>query len=244
MTITTPPPRVRTRAEPLRVTPARTQPSGTPAPGAQPSRTQPPRTQPRGVPPRPATVEPGSPRPAQPALRPVGGPRSAAAQRAYARRAQRQGYGAVVAAPRTPFVLLAMALLAGGLVAALWLSTAAAGDSYRLEQARAQARGLSERAEQLRQEVASLQTAPELARRARDLGMVPTGDPARLVVQPDGTVQVVGTPVPATPPPPLVPPAPPASAPPAAAQPPADGQVPAAQPPAAQDPAAQQPGNG
>lgn len=151
-------------------------------------------------------------------------------------------------APRTPFVLLAMALLAGGLVAALWLSTAAAGDSYRLEQAQSQARGLSERAEQLRQEVANLQTAPELARRARDLGMVPTGDPARLVVQPDGTVLVVGTPAPATPPPPPLPPAP-------VVQPPADAnaaagqaaQPPAVQPPDAQQQAdadAQQPGNG
>jgi hypothetical protein len=123
-----------------------------------------------------------------------------------------------------------MAALAVGLIASLWLSTAAAGDSYRLEQARLQARELSERSAQLEQEVANLQTAPALAKRAHELGMVPSGEPARLVVQPDGTVALVGKPVPAAAPAPATPP--PAATDPAAgaaAQPPAGA---AAQPPA------------
>jgi hypothetical protein len=112
-------------------------------------------------------------------------------------------------------VLLIMVLLAVGLVATLWLSTAAAADSYRLQDATAEARVLSEQAERLKQDVAVLSSAPELARRAGELGMVPVRDPARLVVAPDGTVEVVGEPRAA------VPPAPPE--PPAGAQPPADG---------------------
>jgi len=107
-------------------------------------------------------------------------------------------------------VVLVMVLLGMALVATLWLSTAAAADSYRLQEAQTQARDLSERAEALGQRVATLETAPKLARRARDLGMVPTGEPARLVVLPDGTVALIGEPVPAAAPaPPAPPPAPP-----------------------------------
>ena len=202
------------------------------------TRVQPRRTVPAEVPPAPRTAPPAD----------RTRTRSAASQRAYARKALRQaihsGERRAMQVRRAPFVLLVMAMLAGGLVASLWLSTAAAADSYRLEQARLQARELSERTEQLRQEVAALQTAPELARRARDLGMVPTVDPARLVVQSDGTVLVVGEPAPATAPPPAVPtPAPGAPA----------GQQPAGQPTEGQpaggqaaggQPAGGQPGDG
>ncbi|MGH3905990.1 MAG: septum formation initiator [Pseudonocardiaceae bacterium] len=133
--------------------------------------------------------------------------RSAAVQRAYARRAQRtgavhtgvhSGTDSVAEASRAPFVVLVMVLLSVTLVATLWLSTAAAGDSYRLQNARESARDLTERSEQLGREVATLETAPELARRALELGMVPAGDPARLVVGPDGAIAVVGEPEAAT----------------------------------------------
>jgi hypothetical protein len=174
--------------------------------------------------------------------------RSAAAQRGYARKAQRQASAGPRggAARRTPFVLLVMALLAAGLITSLWLSTAAAGDSYRLDSARREARDLTERAEQLRQDVAAMQTAPQLAQRARDLGMVPVGEPARLVRQPDGTVVVVGKPAPATGPAPVVesPAAPADLNEPPAQQPPAQQppeQRPPAQQPPAQQPPAQQP---
>lgn len=128
--------------------------------------------------------------------------RSAAVQRAYARRAHRRGrIGGATAepTPRTPFVVLVMALLGGGLVVTLWLSTAAVADSYHLEVARTQSRDLAERTEQLRREVSALEAAPELARRAAGLGLVSAGDPARLVVQPDGRVNVVGEPDPVAP---------------------------------------------
>lgn len=134
--------------------------------------------------------------------------RSAAVERAYARRAQRTDRWLALTsdheAPgsRTRVVVLVMVLLCAGLVATLWLSTAAAGDSYRLQRAQTEARNLAEQSEQLSRQVATLETAPQLARRAGELGMVPAEEPARLVVRPDGTVDVVGEPTPATAPPP------------------------------------------
>jgi hypothetical protein len=151
----------------------------------------------------------------------------AATQRAYARREERLrrlvggARQAMAAAPagRAKFVMLVMVLLAGGLVATLWLSTAAAADSYRLQDARAAAATLSQQSERLHREVAQLASAPELARRAGELGMVRVQDPARLVVGPDGTVTVVGEPRAATAPAPPAPPVPvPAQVPPAAPQ--------------------------
>ncbi|PVZ08924.1 hypothetical protein [Actinomycetospora cinnamomea] len=96
-----------------------------------------------------------------------------------------------------PFVLLIMVLLTGGLVATLWLSTAAAADSYRLDEARQVARDLSEQSERLHRDVEAAQSAPALAAAARAQGMVPAGEPAVLLVAPDGTTQVIGDPRPA-----------------------------------------------
>jgi hypothetical protein len=150
--------------------------------------------------------------------------RSPAVARAYARRAQRTGprHAASnrVDAGRAPFVMLVMALLGVALVATLWLSTAATADSYHLQSARKVARNLTEHWESLGRQVASLETAPELARQARGLGMVPAGEAARLVVRPDGSVEVIGQPRRATapvPPPAIVAAPAPQAAPPAAA---------------------------
>lgn len=116
-----------------------------------------------------------------------------------------------------PFVLLIMVLLTSGLVATLWLSTAAAADSYRLDDARQATRDRTEEVERLHRDVAAMQSAPALAASAQRIGMVPAGVPAVILVHPDGTSQVVGTPAKARaaapPPPPAVPanPATPAS---------------------------------
>ena len=93
-----------------------------------------------------------------------------------------------------PFVLLIMVLLTAGLVATLWLSTAAAADSYRLDDARQATRDRSELVERLHRDVAAMQSAPALAAAAQRIGMVPAGVPAVILVHPDGTSQVVGTP--------------------------------------------------
>jgi hypothetical protein len=99
--------------------------------------------------------------------------------------------------------MLVMGLLVAGVITTLWLSTQAIADSYRLDQAKKAATELSERAEVLQREVAGLESASTLADMARRLGMVPSGDPARLIVGPDGKVSVVGDPKPVvtTPPP-------------------------------------------
>ena len=179
-----------------------------------------------------ATPRAGTPRAATPRTREAG-----AAGKAYARRDDRLrrlvgGRAARAAVPpgRAQFVLLVMVLLAIGLVATLWLSTAAAADSYHLQDARTQERALQDQSERLHREVAAMDSAPELARRAAALGMVAVQDPARLVVAPDGTVSIVGEPRAAHAPPP---PAPKPSAAPAAppAAPPAAGA--AVAPPAA-----------
>ena len=108
-----------------------------------------------------------------------------------------------------PFVLLIMVLLTSGLVATLWLSTAAAADSYRLDDARQSTRDRTEEVERLHRDVAAMQSAPALAAAAQRIGMVPAGVPAVILVRADGTNQVVGTPQKAraaTPPPTPVPP--------------------------------------
>ncbi len=154
--------------------------------------------------------------------------RSPAVARAYARRAQRAAprHGCPDSADaRTPFVMVVMAVLAMALIATLWLSTAATADSYHLESARKTVRDLTERSEGLSRAVATLETAPELARRARELGMVPAGDPARLIVGADGTVTLIGEPRRAVAPPP-----PPSPAPPPAVAPAPPGQPVPAQP--------------
>lgn len=127
------------------------------------------------------------------------------ARRSPAARAER-----AAAAGRSRFVLVMMLLLGTGLVATLWLSTAAAADSYRLDDARTAARQMAEQSERLHREVASLNSPTSLAERAGQMGMVPVQDAARLVVEPSGEVVVVGEPVAATTPAPILAPAAPA----------------------------------
>jgi cell division protein FtsB len=141
--------------------------------------------------------------------------RTAAAQRAYARRAQREGRRVerVVeedldrGTGRVSFAVLIIVVLTVGVAATLWLSTQAIADSYRLEQAKQEADQLAERAAALQREVTEKESASWLAERAKAMGMVPAGDPARLVVGTDGSVTVVGEPTPVQPPPPAAPPA-------------------------------------
>jgi len=139
--------------------------------------------------------------------------KSVAAQRAFARRAHRQGrrpepleHDEERAAGRASFVVLIIALLTVGVAATLWLSTQAIADSYRLEKVKTTAGELAERAAQLERDVTKAESASALAARAKAMGMVPGGDPARLVVQPDGRVIVVGEPTPAEKPKPPKPP--------------------------------------
>src|SRR5690606_37502066 len=157
----------------------------------------------------------------------VGSPkrRSSAAERAYARRAQRadalrrQAQQREQPEPtrlrlrlrwprsRASFVLMLMALMAVGVATTLWLSTQAISDSYRLEELRQSNADLAERSEELQRAVATAEAPGQLAERAEKLGMVPGGNPARLVVGDDGKVRVVGEPEAAHKPAPPAPPA-------------------------------------
>lgn len=135
--------------------------------------------------------------------------RTGAARRAYEKRQRRARALDVdtttrdrrTVAARVPFVAAVIGLMAIGLACTLLLSTRAAEESYQLSDARAENQRLSEQAAALQRDVELAASAPELARRAAELGMIPTKDVPRLVVQPDGVVQVVGTPAPAAGPP-------------------------------------------
>jgi len=139
--------------------------------------------------------------------------RTTAAQKAYARRAQRSaavdhggGQPAGVLSmvrllpqSRASFVLLMMSLLAAGVGLTLWLSTQAIAGSYKLDAVRAETAHLNERAERLQRDVARAQTVAALDEQARQLGMVPSGDPARILVTPAGKKKLIGEPKPAEP---------------------------------------------
>lgn len=144
----------------------------------------------------------------------TGAARSGAALRAYERRQQRATVhsgdgtstshgaarlslsGASMTA-RIPFVALIIGLLSLGLGLTLLLTTRSAGDSYDLSDAKAYNEGLVQERASLQRDVELADSAPELARRAAEMGMVPAANVARLVVAPDGSVQVIGTPAPA-----------------------------------------------
>ena len=98
-------------------------------------------------------------------------------------------------APRAPFVLLLGALLAGGLAALLWLHTALAEDSFRLQDLTTRSSALEAREQALELEVARAASPRVLARRAEAMGMVRSVNPAFIRLS-DG--QVLGKPRPAT----------------------------------------------
>jgi hypothetical protein len=116
------------------------------------------------------------------------------------------GAGSATAA-RTPFVVLVVTLLAGGLISLLLLNSAVNQDSFELNKLQKETTGYTDEQQQLQQEVDGYSAPGSLADRARRLGMVPGGDPAFL--KPSGGVQ--GSPSPATRPP--APPSPSATAP-------------------------------
>ncbi|MER0445124.1 hypothetical protein ABR738_11190 [Streptomyces sp. Edi4] len=96
-------------------------------------------------------------------------------------------------AARTPFVLLVVALLGGGLITLLVLNSALNEGSFKLSEYRRQTTDLTDEQQALQRDVDDLSAPDALARRAGDLGMVPGGSPVFL--GPDGTVK--GVPAPA-----------------------------------------------
>ncbi|GHH16563.1 septum formation initiator family protein [Streptomyces rubradiris] len=92
-------------------------------------------------------------------------------------------------AARTPFVLLVVLLLGGGLIGLLVLNSALSEGSFKLDDLRKRTKTLTDEKQALQRDIDAYSAPDALQRRARELGMVPGGDPAFLA--PDGTVKGV-----------------------------------------------------
>ncbi|WP_327346418.1 hypothetical protein [Streptomyces europaeiscabiei] len=92
-------------------------------------------------------------------------------------------------AARTPFVLLVVLLLGGGLIGLLVLNSALSEGSFKLDDLQDDVKSYTDQEQALQRDVDAYSAPDALQRRARELGMVPGGDPAFL--NPDGTVKGV-----------------------------------------------------
>ncbi|MFF3843931.1 septum formation initiator family protein [Streptomyces sp. NPDC002328] len=95
-------------------------------------------------------------------------------------------------AARTPFVLLVVLLLGGGLIGLLVLNSALSEGSFRMDDLEKDTKSLTDEEQALQRDIDSYSAPDALQRRARELGMVPGGDPAFLGS--DGTVKGVPSP--------------------------------------------------
>lgn len=100
------------------------------------------------------------------------------------------------ATSRTPFVLLIVLLLGGGLLGLLLLNTALNQGSFEQSRLKKQNARLSDEEQALRRELDAVSAPGELARKAEELGMVPGTTPVFLDPV---TGQVLGSPKPASP---------------------------------------------
>ncbi|RSS41174.1 septum formation initiator family protein [Streptomyces sp. WAC08241] len=89
-------------------------------------------------------------------------------------------------AARTPFVLLVVVLLGGGLISLLLLNSALNQGSFKLNELKNETTELTDEEQALQRDVDDYAAPDALERRARELGMVPGGSPAFL--GPDGRV--------------------------------------------------------
>ncbi|MDX3527193.1 septum formation initiator family protein [Streptomyces sp. ID05-39B] len=92
-------------------------------------------------------------------------------------------------AARTPFVLLVVLLLGGGLIGLLVLNSALSEGSFKMDDLQKDTKSLTDEEQALQRDIDSYSAPDALQRRARELGMVPGGDPAFL--DPNGTVKGV-----------------------------------------------------
>ncbi|GGV16552.1 septum formation initiator family protein [Streptomyces spectabilis] len=92
-------------------------------------------------------------------------------------------------AARTPFMLLVVLLLGGGLITLLLLNSSLNEGSFQLSRLKKETQELTDEEQQLQRDVDEYAAPDALQRRARELGMVPGGDPVFL--NPDGTVRGV-----------------------------------------------------
>jgi hypothetical protein len=152
---------------------------------------------PRGTSPRVSTPRTGPQRatPRRPELSVVEKP--AAAKAAPAARPARRTRNRP-ATRRAPFVLLVVGLLVVTTIGLLVLNTAIAVDSLKATQLQAENAERAQEAQRLEQQVVTGASPAEIASAAVAAGLVPAGPAAYLVIAPDGTVTLRGTPQPAT----------------------------------------------
>ncbi|MFE2284940.1 hypothetical protein ACFXDJ_12300 [Streptomyces sp. NPDC059443] len=112
-------------------------------------------------------------------------------------------------AARTPFVLLVVALLGGGLISLLLLNSALNQGSFQLSKLKKETTALTDEEQALQRDVDGYSAPDALQRRAHELGLVPGGSP--VFIGADGKVAGTASPA-AEPPPPSAPPASGASA--------------------------------
>ncbi|WP_310941847.1 hypothetical protein [Streptomyces sp. gCLA4] len=110
-------------------------------------------------------------------------------------------------AARMPFVLLVVALLAGGLISLLLLNSALNEGSFQLSRLKKETTALTDEEQALQRDVDAHSAPDALQRRARELGLVPGGSP--VFIGPDGkvsgSVSVAEAPPSPTPTPPTAP---------------------------------------
>ncbi|MGQ4436692.1 septum formation initiator family protein [Streptomyces sp. SAS_260] len=94
-----------------------------------------------------------------------------------------------IQAARTPFVLLVVLLLGGGLIGLLVLNSALSEGQFKLDDLQKQTKSLTDEEQALQRDVDAYSAPDALQRRAHELGMVPGGDPAFL--DPNGSVKGV-----------------------------------------------------
>ncbi|QNP73212.1 septum formation initiator family protein [Streptomyces roseirectus] len=100
--------------------------------------------------------------------------------------------GGGASAGRTPFVLLVVVLLGGGLIGLLVLNSALSEGAFRMDDLQRETKSLTDEQQALQRDIDAYSAPDALQKRARELGMVPGGDPAFLA--PDGTVKGVPSP--------------------------------------------------
>lgn len=154
-------------------------------------------TTPRATTPRATTARATVPRtpakratPVRPELRLVG---TAAPAGARPRRRTRPD----ATRRRAPFVLLVVGLLVGTTLGLLILNTAIAVDSLKATQLQAENAERAQDVQRLERRVVAGGSPAQIAAAAAAAGLVPAGPAGYLVIAPDGSVELRGTPEPA-----------------------------------------------
>ena len=95
---------------------------------------------------------------------------------------------------RAPFVAVIIALLGAGIAAVLWLNTMTDEAGLQTSTARSNTTDLRLSVEALERDVAMLDSTRHIAEAAAELGLVPAGDAAMLIVDAAGNATLVGEP--------------------------------------------------